>query len=191
MKKKRRVAVFDIDGTIFRSSLLIEITDALVARGIFPKKVRGQYEKARQRWLDRKSSYENYIRAVINAFDSNIAGIHYKTFKKIAREVTARRKDRVYRYTRDLVAGLNKKKYYLLAISHSPKGVADEFAKRLGFDKVYGRMLETDKDGVFTGKSMHAELIFDKAKVLRRAIEKENLTLRGSVGVGEIGRAHV
>jgi len=29
-KRKRRVAVFDIDGTLFRSSLLIELVEALI-----------------------------------------------------------------------------------------------------------------------------------------------------------------
>jgi len=35
----KKVAIFDIDGTIFRSSLLIELTDALIQEDIFPSKV--------------------------------------------------------------------------------------------------------------------------------------------------------
>jgi len=31
--KKRKVAIFDIDGTIFRSSLLVELLEALIAEG--------------------------------------------------------------------------------------------------------------------------------------------------------------
>ena len=34
-KTQRTVAVFDIDGTLFRSSLLIEITEALIQAKLF------------------------------------------------------------------------------------------------------------------------------------------------------------
>jgi hypothetical protein len=34
--KNRKLAIFDIDGTVFRSSLLIELTDALVRDGVLP-----------------------------------------------------------------------------------------------------------------------------------------------------------
>ena len=39
MDKKRPVAVFDIDGTLFRSSLLVELIQELVRREMFPKSV--------------------------------------------------------------------------------------------------------------------------------------------------------
>jgi HAD superfamily hydrolase (TIGR01490 family) len=184
MKQLRKVAVFDIDGTVFRSSLLIELVDALIMEGIFPKKTRKIYARQYQRWLDRKDSYEKYIKAVILAFESNIKGIDERKFNKVAERVIAFHKNRLYRFTRDLIKKLKKKKYYLLAISHSPMYVVGRFAKSIGFKKVYGRVLET-KDYKFTGKTLYEELIFDKSKILKRAIEKENLTLKGSIGVGD------
>jgi phosphoserine phosphatase len=83
------------------------------------------------------------------------------------------------------VKDLKKKKYYLLAISNSPKEILDEFCKKFGFNKVYGRIREVDKRGKFTGKLLYLDLIVDKAKILTRAVEKENLTLRCSIGVGD------
>jgi HAD superfamily hydrolase (TIGR01490 family) len=184
-KRKRKVAAFDIDGTIFRSSLLIEVTDALVAQGVFPKSVPEVYKRAKENWLNRKGHYDKYIWAVIKAFDKNIAGIHYRDFKKIARVVVNNQEDRVYRYTRDLVKDLKRRGYFLLAISHSPKDIVDEFAKRLGFDKVYGRLIEMNDDGTFTGETKLSDLIMNKDKVLKRAVERENLTLTGSYAVGD------
>jgi phosphoserine phosphatase len=56
----------------------------------------------------------------------------------------------------------------------------------MGFHKTYGTLLELDpKTKRFTGKRLYEDLIFDKAKILRRAMEKDNLTLAGSVGVGD------
>lgn len=183
--KKRKVAVFDIDGTIFRSSLLIELVDELISDGTFPARARNLYVEAHRRWLDREDSYDKYIWAVITAFDKHIKGVGEKEFLRAVRKVVAFHRSRVYRFTRDLVRDLRKRGYFLLAISHSPKYVVDGFAKQMGFHKVYGRILEMDERGRFTGRTAEAEQIFDKAKILRRAAVKENLTLRGSVGVGD------
>jgi len=181
----RKVAIFDIDGTVFRSSLLIELTDALVQEGIFNSKVSKLYARNYENWLNRKGPYEEYIEAVIKAFRQNIRGVRYNEFSKIVKKVVAFHGNRIYRYPRDIIKNLKKKNYYLLAISHSPQKAVKEFCKKMGFDKIYGQIYETDKQKRFTGGVLHLELIIDKAKILKRAIEKEKLTLKGSVGVGD------
>jgi len=64
------VAVFDVDGTIFRSSLIIELVETLIDAGLFPKTSRKDYEQKKHTWLDRKGDYESYIKAVVNTFIS-------------------------------------------------------------------------------------------------------------------------
>jgi HAD superfamily hydrolase (TIGR01490 family) len=181
----RKVAVFDIDGTIFRSSLLIELVEQLIREKIFPKSAERIYAKEYRLWLDRKDSYDKYIWAVVGAFEHHIKGVDEKHFLKVVNEVNNQHKDRVYRYTRDLVRELKRKNYFLLAISHSPKYIVEGFAKQIGFDKVYGRFLELDRKSRFTGKTLHLDVINEKSNVLLRAVEKEGLTLKGSYGVGD------
>lgn len=181
----KKVAIFDIDGTIFRSSLLIELTKSLIQEGIFPVRIRNIYIKSYNNWLDRKDSYEKYIGAVVKAFEQNIKGVSHKDFLKVAKHVIAFHHNRIYRYTRDLVRQLEKKHYYMLAISNSPREIVEAFCKRLGFDKVYGRIYEVGKNGKFTGKVLYSDLISDKAKILKCAVKKENLDLKESLGVGD------
>ncbi len=184
MQKSKRIAVFDIDGTIFRSSLLIELVNALIQEGLFSQNVKNIYTKAYKKWSNREGSYEDYINAVVKAFEKNIQSVDYKAFKKIAKKVVSNNRDRVYRYTRDLFKELKKKNYYLLAISHSPKEIVQDFAKEWGFDSFYGRVYEIHNNK-FTGKALHLDLISNKSKMLKYAIEKESLTLSGSIGVGD------
>lgn len=181
----RKVAVFDIDGTIFRSSLLIECVEAMIAAGQFPERARALYEGAHTRWLDRKGSYEKYIDAVVQAFRRHIPGVREADFVPLMQKMVRAHRHQVYRYTRDLVASLRRRGFYLLAVSHSPRYMVDDFARELGFHKIYGRVLEVTDGGRFTGHALHLDIISNKAKVLRRAIEKEGLTLDGSVGVGD------
>lgn len=182
---KKRLAVFDIDGTIFRSSLLIELVEGMINEGIFPKEAKKEYEKEHLLWLDRKSDYDSYINAVVKVFVKNLKGVSYKDFLKVGEKIVDEKKDRVYVYTRDLIKDLDKKGYFLLAISQSPKGILDKFCKQLGFDKVYGRFYELGPQDGFTGKVGDEHIIANKANIIKRVLEKESVTLKGSVGVGD------
>ena len=181
----KKLAVFDVDGTIFRSSLLIEMVEELVRRDIFPAKSLLQYAKERTRWIDRKGSYEDYIEAVVRVFMDNIKGVHISEFEGVADTVFNAQKDRVYKFTRDLLKKLKKQNYFLLAVSQSPKTILDKFCKRLGFHKVYGRFYEIGSTDRFTGTVVDLHLIGNKANIIKRVVEKEKVTLKGSVGVGD------
>ncbi len=181
----KKVAIFDVDGTIFRSSLLIELVEALITENVFPKASRKIYEKELERWLNRTGSYEEYIEAVVKAFMTNLQGVSYRDFERIGKEVVEKSKNKVYRYTRDLVRKLKRNGYFLLAISQSPKGLLDAFCKRLGFDKVYGRFYELGESDKFTGEVVDLHLIANKGNIVRRAVAKEKLTLKDSIGIGD------
>lgn len=185
MESKRRVAVFDVDGTIFRSSLLIELVSALIESGAFPGSARRLFEHEQKLWLDREGDYQAYIDAVVLAFRKHLKGVHYGTLADCAKEVVDGHWKHTYRYTRDLLKELKAKDYFLLAVSHSPKTVLDKFCPRLGFDKTYGVIYEIGPQDLFTGEVVEEHLIANKANIVKRAAEKENLTLAHSIGVGD------
>ena len=183
--EERSVAVFDIDGTIFRSSLLIELVDRLVLRGVFPESASEYYEKAKHDWLNRQADYEPYIKKVVLAFAKHLKGVPFGDVANVAGEVIEEMRNRTYRYTRDLIAELRAKDYFLLAVSHSPKFIVDGFAFELGFDKSYGTFYDTGPSNRFTGEIVDEHIIMNKSAILRRAVEKEHLTFKDSIGVGD------
>ena len=185
MVDMKKVAVFDVDGTIFRSSLLIQVVAKLIEKKAFPEGVARIYEREYQQWLDREGDYQEYIDAVVRAFVGHLKGVHYSALADAAEEVVAEQWKRVYRYSRDLLKDLKARNYYLLAVSHSPKTVLDKFCPRLGFDKSYGLVYEIGPQELFTGKVVDEHLIFNKANILKRALEREGLTLEHSHGVGD------
>lgn len=181
----RPIAVFDIDGTLFRSSLFIELVERLIDKGILPAKVRDAYDAAFRDWLDRRGSYDAYVGKMIAAFRENLKGAPYEEVAYIAGEIIDEKKNRLYRYTRDMVQDLKAKGYWLLAISWSPRFIVEAFGHELGFDKVYGFFYETGPSGNFTGEVEDLDLITNKAAVLTRAVKKAGLSLEGSIGVGD------
>lgn len=183
---KQPVAFFDIDGTIFRSSLLIELVEELVQEGVFPPAARAGYQPAKLAWQNREGEYEVYIQAVVTSYLQHIKGVHYGTFADIGRRVVAQQSKHVYRYTRDLIEQLKADGYFLVAISQSPKTVLDVFCIGYGFDKVYGRIYEIGPQDCFTGAVTDEHLIQNKANIVRRVFDRHaHLTTSGSVAVGD------
>lgn len=184
MAHKQKFAVFDIDGTLFRSSLLIELVEQLINEGFLPAKTRKIFDEEYNLWLDRKGSYSDYIGRVVEAYVSNIRGLRLEDVQGVAERILLFHHNRIYRYTRDLIKKLQND-HFMIAISHSPYHIVEPFARKWGFQKVYAQYFEVDESERFTGRVEFLDFIMRKDKVLERAIEKENLTLRGSVGVGD------
>lgn len=181
----QKVAFFDIDGTVFRSSLLIELVETCIEDGIFPQDTQEHYKKEFTAWQHREGTYEAYIDAVVKTFMEYIRGVHYGAFAEIGRKVVLKEGKKTYRYTRDLIEDLKGKGYYLVAISQSPKTILDEFCASYGFDKVYGRIYEIGPRDLFTGVVTDEDFIKNKALVVDRVLERQGLNREGSIGVGD------
>ncbi|MCL4406222.1 MAG: HAD-IB family phosphatase [Patescibacteria group bacterium] len=179
-----KIAVFDIDGTLFRSSLAIEFFDTLVEEGLCPVKYLKKYVQAYNNWVNRQASFEEYTAEFITAMDKSLAGLRKKDLIRISKKVADFHQYRIYRYTRDLLLDLQAKKYFTIAISFSPKIIVQEFCKLWHFDEVSGYAVSFDQNDrvVYRGSD---ELEWDKAKTLKRILKEKRLSLEGSVGVGD------
>jgi HAD superfamily hydrolase (TIGR01490 family) len=182
----QKVAFFDIDGTVFRSSLLIELVNSLISQGLFPEEAAEEIRTSHEAWWNREGTYEAYVDSVIQVYLKYIQGVYYGDLADIGRQVVARQRRRVYRYTRDLIKKLKREGYYVVAISQSPKTVLDDFCTQYGFDKVYGRMYELGPQDKFTGVVLEEHLINNKANIAKRVFEHNpELTKEDSIAVGD------
>jgi HAD superfamily hydrolase (TIGR01490 family) len=190
--KKRRLAIFDIDGTVFRSSLLIEVFNALVQEGVFPKRAGREVEKGLVSWLDRKGHYDDYLMPLVRVYYSHLKGKRVDKVEAVINRVVDGQRDRVYRYTRDLITGLREQDYLLLAISNSQEAKVKRFSQVAGFDAAIGRSLEV-RNGRYTGKNIIEGKIFpidvklDKPDLLKSFLRKNNIEadLANSIAVGD------
>ena len=185
MKTPTKIAIFDIDGTIFRSSLLVELSRALVGIGVFPHAATQEITKEYLAWLDRKGTYKAYIDKMVEIYVKYIKGKKFDSVKHIAEEVISYQKDRAYRYTRKLIKQLKRQDYMLVAISGSPSYIVEAYAKAIGFDLFFGSELEI-KNGIFTGKVVNVDSALDKAKIIKSLIKTyPSINLKKSLAVGD------
>ena len=183
--KKKKLAIFDIDGTIFRGCLQIELMKTLVYHKIFPKAAEKMVNKEYFAWVERRGTYQAYIEKVMKVFNQMIRGCKHKDIKRLSQRVANYFKDRKYVFTRDLIKKLKKEKYFLVAISGSPAEIVEEFNKHLKFDLAFGSIYEIDpRQKIYTGRVLESRLR-NKDAVFDKFLDKTKITLRGSIGVGD------
>ena len=180
---RRPIAIFDIDGTIFRSSLLIELFRELVRGKIFAPQALQEIQKSETRWLNRRGQYERYIWDVNETYREHIVGKKRSQVVAASRRVIRSQKLRTYRFTRDLLRKF-RGAYHTVAISGSPLEVVREYNKFLKFDKIYGTENGMDRRGRYTGRVLHEPPLYKKELILGY-IEAHGLNMRGSIGVGD------
>jgi HAD superfamily hydrolase (TIGR01490 family) len=186
MAKPIKLALFDIDGTIFRSSLLIELINGLVEDGIMPLTAKKEAEREFKAWLDRRGHYEDYIKKVIAIHLKYIAGKSFVEVTASAEQTIKHLRHRVYRFTRDLIARLKKQNYHLVTISGSPTYIVSKYAKMMGFTAYFGSEYEV-KDGYFTGGVLNLGTFYKKALVLKDYLAAKNIKVdfKNSIAVGD------
>lgn len=148
-----RAAFFDIDGTLFRNSLLIEHFLLLTADKILPETTWSQeigplYEK----YQNRLGAYEDYLDKASLVYQQKLAGIDRQTIDKYSDIVIEQNKNKVYMITRKAVEYHKKRGYKIFFISGSPEFLVNHFAQLYGADESIATKYEFDGDDKFTGK---------------------------------------
>ena len=149
MKTNRPFAVFDIDGTIFRSSLVVELMYSLVKTGVFPPKAREELRAAHDAWQRREQpdAYDAYIRSLVVSYRPHLSGRNQSEIRPVAAQVVAKYHAHTYVYTLNLMKDRKQKSYVLLAISGSPSELVGVFAKVYGFDDFVASEYVVDESG--------------------------------------------
>ncbi len=186
--EQKPIAVFDLDGTFVRSSLLIELVRGLVREGVFPPLAERELEAAYRAWRERQGTYKDYLMKVVEVFYRRIRGRQVYDVEEVGRIVATEQREQVYVYTRGLVQRL-RDGHSLVAITGSPDVIARPFAEAWGFQRVYPSNLVA-RDGVYTGERdppMDASVDISEFKrsLLRDAVRRLGVTLAESVGVGD------
>ena len=178
------LAVFDVDGTLFRRGLLPALTRRLVNEGVFSERVREELSEDYYAWVERRGSYDTYDRLVMDLFLRELEGVSVVELQRCARVEVEIHGRRVHIYTRDMALRLKRAGYQLIAISGSPQEILDLFLRPLGFDRAWGTVLAQDTRGRYTGEVLQ-DPFGNKRRVLEDFVTDAGASLEGSVGMGD------
>ncbi|MCY6369071.1 HAD family hydrolase [Clostridium ganghwense] len=184
--KKTIAAFFDIDGTLYREGLITEIFKKLIKSEIIePERwyndVRDYYIK----WDKRLGNYDDYLIKMADIYIEAVKGLHKTQIEFIAKKVIKEKGDRVYTYTRDMIAWHKAQGHTVITISGSPKELVREMAIKHGFDDFIGTEYILDDNQNYTGEIVPMWDSVNKSKAIQHFIDKYNIDLSESYAYGD------
>lgn len=186
-KKKDKIAIFDIDGTIFRKNLHFELINELTWMKVFPREARDQLSSVYSGWLKHEGTYEDYRKALVALYAEHIKGCSQEAVLEASKILIPFHAKRTYIYAERLIEKLRAENYHLLVISGSPIEVVEEYNRQyLKFDAAFGSVYEVDDQGLYTGKATF-EPSKNKGSLVEQYLFEHKLTLADSYGIGDTG----
>lgn len=180
----KKFAAFDIDGTLFRSGLYREVSYELGKMGVVPDDLMENLTAKHREYRSRLhgNAFEEFERLLTDEFDKLTTKIRIADYETAVQRVIEKKAENVYVYTRNLIQKLKGEGYFLIAISGSQIELVEPFASKYGFDTWVGQQWERG-DEYFTGNIVKTHT--GKDKIIKRLLDKHDLTLEGSYAVGD------
>jgi len=144
-------AFFDIDGTLYRDSLMVEHFKKLMKYDIIDQK--DWYSNVRDTFMDwdkRQGNYDDYLLEVSELYVRSITGLDNTCINFTSDQVIKLKADRVYKYTRSRIEWHLKQGHIVIFISGSPNFLVEKMAKKYNASDFCGSEYIFEND-VFTG----------------------------------------
>ena len=167
---KNTAAFFDIDGTIYRDSLMVEHFKKLIKYEVVDEKA--WVDNTRDifmTWDRRQGNYDDYLLNLCDLYVKSLMGLDKSAIDFATDQVIKLKSERVYTYTRSRI------KWHL-----SVKKMAEKYNITDYRGSIY-----VFKDNAFTGEVIPMWDSVSKNKAIDELVEKYNLDLNQSYAYGD------
>ena len=183
---KTTAAFFDIDGTIFRNSLMIEHFQKLISFEVRDPEI--WYTKVKKvylEWEKRYGDFEEYLEILAGVYLQELKGVDRSYIDYIAEHVIKSNGDMVYKYSRNQIEWHKKQGHNVFFISGSPDFLVSKMAEKYGATEYRGSLYKVDDKNRFTGEIVKMWDSVSKQKELNNLIEKYDVDLVSSYAYGD------
>ena len=175
-------AYFDVDGTVFKSSVLEKIADVGQAHGLFEKDAFTEAKRTREKWQrhNNEGVYLAYLKMLVGSFVTQIADVSVSDFDKVVEEVNTTHQVRRFQFPLRLMDAVSST-HNIVIISGSPHRAVEAFVCDLPIDIVFGSEFVVKED-TFTGE---ARSVGDKAALRNRLISAGIVSAEEDLAIGD------
>ncbi|ACZ01061.1 HAD-IB family hydrolase [Streptobacillus moniliformis] len=183
---KKIAAFFDVDGTIFRNSLLIEhfkmlIKFEFIDEGSFFGDIRQKFKM----WEERKGTYDDYLEELVDIYIECIKNVEQKDIDYVAQRVIENRAQKMYAYSRNKIKDHLEKGHLIIIISGSPSFLVDKMAKKLNATDFIATEYLLDENNKYNGENIPMWDSKSKIKAIKDFEKKYDIDLENSYAYGD------
>lgn len=179
-------AFFDIDGTLYRDSLMIEHFKKLLKYEVVdPVLWHTHVEKTYNMWKKRRGNYEDYMEELADIYVNAIKNLNKHDTAFITKQVIDLKWDSVYQFTRERIKFHQDQGHHVFFISGSPDYLVEAMAEKYHATECKGTKYLVDESGNFTGEVIRMWDTDSKANAINELTEKYQLDLSQSFAYGD------
>lgn len=182
---KKIAAFFDIDGTLYRDSLMVEHFKKLIKYDIIDQKVWLSHARDTfMNWDKRQGNYDDYLLEVCDLYVESLKGLDESCIDFTSNQVIKLKSDRVYKYTRSRIKWHLDQGHVVIFISGSPSFLVGKMAAKYNVTDYTGSNYILE-NGVFNGTVIPMWDSISKNKAIDGFVEKYDLDLSKSYAYGD------
>lgn len=184
---KQIAAFFDIDGTIYRNSLMIEHFKKLIKYELLDvEKYQSHVEEAFKLWDTRVGDYDEYLNKLVESYVIAMDGLPISYNDFISDQVVYLKGNRVYSYTRDKIKWHKEQGHKVIFISGSPDFLVSRMAKKWDADDYEASKYLLDETGTkYSGEIIPMWDSSHKIQALEKFRQKYDIDLSQSYAYGD------
>jgi len=182
----RTAAFFDIDGTLFRESLMIEHFKKLLKYEVLDEALwHSNIKKYYEDWQKRRGNYDDYMLELAGIYVRSMKGLEKSKMEFITNQVIDLTGDRVYMYTRNRIEWHKNEGHTVIFISGSPDYLVRRMAQRYGIADCTGTRYLLDENDRYTGEIEQMWDSRSKNVAVERFVAKYAIDLQASYAYGD------
>jgi len=179
-------AFLDIDGTLYRNSLLIEHFKKLVKYEVIdPSLWHTSVKGAFVEWRKRVGKYDDYMLELVDIYYDALKGRRAADLEFISNQVINLNGDIVYKYTRNQILWHKSEGHKVFFISGSPEFLVGKMAGKYHIDGFKGTGYLEDENGFYTGEIIPMWDSENKDKAMDDFAQEFNIDLSKSYAYGD------
>ncbi len=186
--EKNIAAFFDIDGTLYREALSVELFKKLSKNAIIPEyrwleEIRPIYNN----WVTRIGEYNAYMDVLSKVYTESIIGLNKNVLSFLAKQVIEDHGERLFKYTKSRIQFHREAGHKIIFISGTPSELAQYLAAKLDVTDYIASVYMTDDNNNYTGEILPMWKNENKKHALSSFVEKYNVDLSESYAYGDTG----
>lgn len=179
-------AFFDIDGTLYRGSLMIEHFKKLIKYEVVdPVNWHSSVKKSYEDWKRRVADFDDYIEELAAVYVESLKGQNKDRIDFISDQVISLKGEQVYSYVRDQIEFHKQAGHKIFFISGSPDFLVEKMAVKYGVTEHVGTAYLTDSNGNFTGEIIPMWDSVSKNNAINNLVKKYDINLEESYAYGD------
>lgn len=149
----RTAAFFDIDGTLYRESLMIEHFKKLLKYEVLDEALwHTEIKESYENWQKRRGNYDDYMLGLAEVYVRSMKGLEKSKMEFITNQVVDLKGENVYMYTRNRIEWHKAAGHAVIFISGSPDYLVRRMAQRYGITDCVGTRYLLDEHDRYTGE---------------------------------------